>query len=143
MIARNTVRAYLFYLRFYANSCPVNTTSAAVQQGSLQLPNARNLVLPVIPQAAASSTPMAPPPSTQPVLPTATQAVQLFDPELVARSQGIVRSLIESQSRAVAQSHEINRPVGRSKLKGLDNSSLHMPNAGRFEVKVRYISISL
>lgn len=121
---------------------------AAVQQGSLQLPNARNLFLPVIPQAAgptaglggsnsaASQVPVIPAPP-QLLLSQAQMAlsqmpppsqVPQYDPVQLLRSQGIIQSLMASQSCAVEQSHEIKRPIGKLKLKGLDNNSLHVPN---------------
>lgn len=54
---------------------------------------------------------------------------------MIAKSQSVIASLAASQDRNVALSHELKRPIGKSKLKGLDNEVLAFSNAGRVEVK--------
>lgn len=53
---------------------------------------------------------------------------------MIARSQNVIASLAASQNRNVLLSHELKRPIGKSKLKGLE--TLTVSNVGRIEVKV-------
>ncbi|KAJ2913413.1 hypothetical protein MD484_g7001, partial [Candolleomyces efflorescens] len=63
-----------------------------------------------------------------------------FTPEMIAKSQSVIASLAASQDRNLALSHKLKRPIGKSKLKGLDNRGLALSNAGRVEVKLMKVS---
>jgi hypothetical protein len=55
---------------------------------------------------------------------------------MIAKSQSVIASLAASQDRNIALLHKLKHPIGKSKLKGLDNGVLAFSNAGRVEVKV-------